>query len=817
MKQHVEGDFKDIFVGCEIGAMSRVTRVVPVLVFGLLSTISQHASAQEVRVFLFDSALVSPVTGGFAVLVDPEGREIARSLNDEGGLVALRAPLAGRFRLRYERVGYDLAESELFDLGAGETLERTLSFAMRPIEPGNAEAGSSRACGDPANGNGEAATLWREIRKALAAVSWVGNQDVYLHRTLGFQRTLDSTLRVTDEVTEQLSGYYRPPRSAVKPDQLAADGYISVRDGDVFFYAPDAAVLRHQSFLEKHCYTIARDGDGRVGLEFTPLAETTVTDVRGILWVDDRSWELQGLEYVYVNVPEGLDDDRMGGTVEFALLATGAWIVHGWELRLPAAQPVEQEDRSTRYELSAGYQSSGGNVLEIIDLSGTTLYTSGFATLTGAVYDSTRFGPLVGAQVVLHGTSHATTTDDQGRFILSGPFVGEYGVTFYHPYLDSMGFDPPPVAVTLRPGETTTVELATPNLDDLLWAVCPDPNLRGFPHIAGVVRDPDGVAVPGADIFVSSPSVPEMLRRIRRFDELQGVLSADERGRYLICGAVPRSRISLRAAQGEGRSDFVTLMFVQGGVWRAGSYHRMDRIVWAQDLVLRPPERLTAMLTGVVTDSAGVGVQLADVRLLGTDHATKTDSTGRFAFAGLPSGFAHLEVRSVGYRVLEREVELSENDSVDFAPPLLALEPLPLRLRDIVVEAEGPTARRRGLGGFEERSRSGQGTYLTREQFMSRGNPIVPSDLLRTARGLRVYRRGGLGKTVITTSRGSTTFAGPCSPSVFLDNMYLGDTETIDIDVVLNVDHIQALEVYNGATVPARFNRGCGAIVFWTR
>lgn len=168
------------------------------------------------------------------------------------------------------------------------------------------------------------------------------------------------------------------------------------------------------------------------------------------------------------------------------------------------------------------------------------------------------------------------------------------------------------------------------------------------------------------------------------------------------------------------------------------------------------------------------------------------------------------------HRVLEREVELLENDSVDFAPPLLALEPLPLRLRDIVVEAAGPTTRRRELGGFEERKRSGQGTYLTREQFMSRGNPIVPSDLLRTVRGLSVYKRG-LG-TVIMTSRGSRSFqSGPCSPSVFLDNMYLGNTETIDIDVMLNIEHIQALEVYTGATVPIRFNRGCGAIVFWTR
>ena len=87
MKQHVEGDFKDIFVGREIGAMSRVTRVVPVLVFGLLSTISQHASAQEVRVFPFDSAVLSPVTRGFPSLVDLACREFALLRNRAGLLV----------------------------------------------------------------------------------------------------------------------------------------------------------------------------------------------------------------------------------------------------------------------------------------------------------------------------------------------------------------------------------------------------------------------------------------------------------------------------------------------------------------------------------------------------------------------------------------------------------------------------------------------------------------------------------------------------------------------------------------------------------
>ncbi len=808
--------------------MKKALRIAPAC-FGLLVA-PQYASSQQVTALVFDTVQSAPLTDGFIVLVDSTGREVARTLNDQGGLVAMRAPAAGRYGLRYERVGYRSVESAGFELRPDESRDEVFNLAVLPLAPVALRTGGGGGpiCGDPALGNGSLAALWEEIRKALAAVSWLEGRERYLQRAVGYQRTLDQTTRVVEEETTPWSGFYQPPRSAVAPSELASGGYIGSRDGQFSLHAPDAATLRHESFLESHCFSIARDGAGSVGIAFAPREDVTVSGVRGTLWVDEESWELHTLEYGYVNAPSGLDDERIGGTVEFAPLATGPWIAHRWEIRLPLAEQIVASDGSIRFEPSGEFRYTGADVLEIIDLEGIPQFTAGLATLAGTVLDSTVLAdfiggtvpaPFAGAEVVLDGTSYTATTDEQGRFMLSASLAGEYDVTFYHPRLDSMGYAVPSVAVSLRPGDTTTVELRAPNLSDLLWSVCPDPALRGYPHIAGVVRDLTGNPVPGAEVFVSAPSVPEMLRRLHQFNETDGMLLADERGRYLICGAIPRSGISLRAAADGGESEYVTLMFVQGGVWRAGTYNRMLKIVWAQDLVLWPSERLTAGLRGVVIDSVGQGVALADVRLLGTDRATKTDSSGIFSLTGLASGHARLEVRSIGHRVFEREVQLFENGTVTLDPAALTLEPLPVRLADIVIEADAPTSSR-NLADFEERRQSGQGEYLTRAEFSRRGNPLVVSDILFGMRGIRIRNRNrvalGTGRE-ITSSRGAATFAGACNPSLFLDNMYLGSTADTDIDIILNVEHIEAVEVYTGNTVPPRFNRGCGAIIIWTR
>ena len=54
-------------------------------------------------------------------------------------------------------------------------------------------------------------------------------------------------------------------------------------------------------------------------------------------------------------------------------------------------------------------------------------------------------------------------------------------------------------------------------------------------------------------------------------------------------------------------------------------------------------------VTGTVTDSAGRPMAAVLVYVPGTEHAVRTDPSGRFAFDSLPSGFITLRAEFIGY------------------------------------------------------------------------------------------------------------------------------------------------------------------------
>jgi len=757
------------------------------------------SSAQEIRAFLFDSVQGVPVSGGFVLLVGGNGDVLSRILNQHDGLVGMAVPGAGRYRLRYERVGVVSAETDEFQVDVGDVFDMTFNLAFRFID---IPISTASVCGDPSAYDGPVRVVWNEIRKMADAVSWLEGRDLYLHRTLAYRGSTGDALGSGPQRSAMRSGMYRPPLSHVSEEQLETYGYVGVNDGQPFFFLPDPGILVNSHFLATHCFDLIRAESGTPGLTFTPTEEKAGPDVRGTLWLDPETARPQSLEFAYVDTPSDLSVDSLGGSLTFVELATGAWIVDSWRVRVPGVM-VEQSDTRT---------DEGEEVLELVDQMGTTLYDAPGAALVGTVYDSTTQGPLSGATVLLEGTQHQTRTDGDGGYRLSGRLAGTYGVTFFHPRLDSVGFHAPVSLVSLHPGRSVEMNLHVPNLEEILDTACNDEDAVTKPFITGAVVDQGGRPVPFAEVFVSSPSVPPSLRIFEDFDEVQGVVTADNLGRYTICGAMRGARISLRAKAGERRSGFVTLVFGENGVMRSEAFHEMTTRVWRQDLTLLEPERQTAQLEGTVTDTTGNPFANANVRLIGTDLETTTDSTGHFAFAGLPSGWTRLEARSVGYRSVERDVELRLDGILRLNPPLLTLVPIPIELADIVVTADAASSRRRPLMDFEERRRSGQGTYMTRDEFMRAGAPVVPSDILRTVPGLRVYKEGL--STIIESSRGAGNFNGPCSPSIYLDNMYLGNS---DLDRIVNLEHIEAVEVYSGATAPLRFNRGCGAIVIWTR
>jgi hypothetical protein len=76
-------------------------------------------------------------------------------------------------------------------------------------------------------------------------------------------------------------------------------------------------------------------------------------------------------------------------------------------------------------------------------------------SVVGAVWDSTRGGPLVYAEVILLNTSVRSQTNGDGRFFIPNLLAGKYVVTFAHPRLDSLRFTPTPFTIVVTAAGTT--------------------------------------------------------------------------------------------------------------------------------------------------------------------------------------------------------------------------------------------------------------------------------------------------------------------------------------------------------------------------
>jgi hypothetical protein len=272
------------------------------------------------------------------------------------------------------------------------------------------------------------------------------------------------------------------------------------------------------------------------------------------------------------------------------------------------------------------------------------------------------------------------------------------------------------------------------------------------------------------------------------------------------------------------------MTFVDSGVYMGPTFHEMDTRLWTQHLNLLPPDQWTASIVGVVTDTVGSGVADVEVLIPGTEFATRADDAGVFRLGLIPPGTVLLQVRQVGYRPNEVQVAVEVGETVEIAQGVLSLTPLATRLADVTVEAEAPTSGR-DLSEFEMRRRTTTGSFITRAEFQNEGSPQKPTDVLRRMRGIKIVNRRGGGLLVLTSRGRSRTIMGRsisgregegvCVPLFFLDRLYIGDSNSMDIDDLLPLVDVEAIEVYTStAGLPQEFNRpgaACGVVAIWTR
>ncbi|MEE3259751.1 MAG: TonB-dependent receptor plug domain-containing protein [Candidatus Latescibacterota bacterium] len=211
-------------------------------------------------------------------------------------------------------------------------------------------------------------------------------------------------------------------------------------------------------------------------------------------------------------------------------------------------------------------------------------------------------------------------------------------------------------------------------------------------------------------------------------------------------------------------------------------------------LALQPEALLAGGLQGRLFDgdTPVSGAVLTLHSASGAIHAARSDADGAFQLQDLPPGAYELRVEMLGYRPLERRVQIGASHG-DAAPPTeieLTLKPLPLLMDEMVVRA-----RRDPKGGHTA-------AFVEAIDFDDQRAP--DADLAQTldrATGVNIRRYGGLGSFSALSIRGSTAE----QVQVFLDGVPLNQAIGGGVDLgSLPIGGVESIEIYRGA-VPARF------------
>ena len=218
---------------------------------------------------------------------------------------------------------------------------------------------------------------------------------------------------------------------------------------------------------------------------------------------------------------------------------------------------------------------------------------------------------------------------------------------------------------------------------------------------------------------------------------------------------------------------------------------------------------VASRVSGIVVDSGGLAVALADVRVTTPDgrrFASSSDETGRFHLSGVPAGRATLHVRRLGFLPYAQQIVVPAMDTV--AGMRILLSAAAAQLTGIEV-SDSRDETDPALAGFYARRRSNNfGHFLDRAQIEAT-HAQRASEALRTVPGVLVQPSRRVGNVVRVRN---------CRPTVWLDGVRLPGAE---LDEVTMVDDVAAVEIYKSlAGLPQQFidrTNPCGAILVWSR
>jgi hypothetical protein len=448
----------------------------------------------------------------------------------------------------------------------------------------------------------------------------------------------------------------------------------------------------------------------------------------------------------------------------------------------------------------------------------------------GTVFDSLSRTPIAHALVQFARANGdagivSDSTSADGKFtVLLQP--GTWIAGFMHPRLDSLMIELPARQVEVVPGKRTRVALAIPSPRTLLRALCDSPGRDSAGVLHGyVLRAPQQSTLDSGGVYVQWTEI-EIGQGGVRSDMLIVRASVSPDGSYRACGVPANTQVVVWAQRGTASTGLIEAEVPKSGIARQDlvldpeatreiaaprdSTAVEDSVPPLPGELLRPlPKVGVARFSGVVRDAGGK--VLENVRARITDHRpARTNGHGVFVLDSLAQGTQTLEVRALGYFPESRVVNVTAG-----APPdTIRLTSLKAMLDTVRVTAE--RVYDADVNGFEQRRRSGVGSYFSHEQIARRH----PPDFINVIYGLP-FVRVEFSDLGVSLSMRSTM--GRCSPAVFLDGIeQFLETES-DLTFLVQPEDIAGVEIYtSGALTPAQFwsraqSKGCGSIVVWTQ
>ncbi|MGH7558167.1 MAG: carboxypeptidase regulatory-like domain-containing protein [Gemmatimonadota bacterium] len=349
-----------------------------ILPTSLLLLLAAPVAAQVVRGTVVEKTSGQAVAGSFVVLLDDTGSQRGAALTGPEGRFEIAVPGPGEYRLGVDRIGYLTVTTALFPVPSGRTIEYRLAVRVEPVELAGIDVSVDSGCRVRPSVDSPAARVWEEARKALNATAWVQRKGLLRYKVRSTERRLDPwTQRVEDERVETRRGLSRgSPYVALDVHRLAEGGFAQLDGETHVYYAPDAITLLSDWFLDHHCFHVVPASEtepGLVGLAFEPTGEEKQIDVRGTLWLDERTAELSRLDFGYTGLPASMGRVEAGGRVEFDRLPTGEWIVPRWRIRMPVVRWAASDlyshltmDPSQRGPVLLAYEEDSGEVMNVV-------------------------------------------------------------------------------------------------------------------------------------------------------------------------------------------------------------------------------------------------------------------------------------------------------------------------------------------------------------------------------------------------------------------------------------------------------------------